>query len=123
MMPADRERAGETGSILIEALVAVAIVAAMAGLWFNTLAQGAAAERATADRRTALLVARSQLATVGVYTAAAPGVTSGRDAGMAWRIDITPFPEAGQGMEQVVVSVGRPGAAALATLRTLRFGP
>ncbi len=118
MIAADRE----TGAVLVETLVAVLIIAAMSGLWFETLAQGARQQRGLADRRIAMLVAQSQLATVGVLRAVAPGQTSGDDAGMAWRIEIRTYPEAGTGIDKVTVAVGQPGGANLAVLQSLRLG-
>ncbi len=114
--------AGESGSVLVEALVAVLIVAAMAGLWFETLGQGARQQRNLADRRTAMLVAQSQMATVGVITAIVPGETTGSDAGMDWRVTVQRFPDGGEGIDKVTVSAGRPGAGDLATLQSLRLG-
>jgi type II secretory pathway pseudopilin PulG len=118
MTPAPREE----GSVLVEALVAVLIVAAMAGLWFDTLAQGVRQQAALGDRRIAILVAQSQLAAAGVLNPSGRQGSSGRDAGMAWRIGVEPYPDAGDGIEMVTVTVGKPGGAALATLQSLQFG-
>jgi hypothetical protein len=115
-------RTGETGSILIEALVAVLIVAAVTGLWFETVARVAGQHERAADRRTAMLVAQSQLATVGVLNVVVPGETRGRNADFDWRIAIEPNPDAGPGVDTVEVSVSRDGKGRLATLRTLRLG-
>lgn len=115
-------RDGETGSVLVEALVAILIVAGMSGLWFETLARSAGQQRELADRRLAMLVARSQLATVGVVTPLVPGETGGSDAGLAWRISVRPYPEAGDGIDQIVVTVARPDGGDLARLQSLRVG-
>jgi type II secretory pathway component PulJ len=111
----------ETGTVLVETLVAVLIVSAMAGLWFETLGQGARQQRALADRRLAMLIAQSQMATVGVLRSVGAGATTGSDAGMDWRTEIRPYPEAGTGIDKVSVAVGRPGAAALVVLQSLRL--
>ena len=113
---------GETGSVLIEALVAVLIVAAMAGLWFETVSSGAGRQRNADDRRTAMLVAQSQLATVGVLRPVVPGETSGSDGSMAWRIAVDPHAEAGPAVYRVRVTVGSASGRTLARLETLRFG-
>jgi type II secretory pathway pseudopilin PulG len=113
--------ARETGSVLVEALVAVLIVAAMAGLWFDTLAQGVRQQRTLADRRTAMLVAQSQLAAASVRNPSGQE-SSGVNAGMEWRTSIEPFPAAGEGIERVTVTVGRAGGTALASLQSLQFG-
>ena len=119
-------RGGETGTMIVEAMVAVLIVSLMAGLWFQTVAGTTARERGLADRRTALLVAQSQLATVGVLHAVVPGTTTGRDGRFAWRIAIDGAPDAGAGIARVTVTVDGDGegnsARRLASLETLRFG-
>ncbi len=108
--------------MVIEALVAVLIVAVMAGLWFET--SGSAARRAVAinDRRTAMLVAQSQLATVGVTVPARFGSVDGRDGAYLWQIGQQPYDDAGPGVSLVTVTVAAPGRGRLATLQTLRFG-
>lgn len=115
-------RDNETGSVLVEALVAILIVAGMSGLWFETLARSTGQQRELGDRQLAMLVARSQLATVGVETPLAPGETGGSDAGLAWRISVRPYPEAGDGIDQVMVTVARPGGGDLVQLQSLRIG-
>ncbi|MBC7520712.1 MAG: type II secretion system protein [Sandarakinorhabdus sp.] len=118
MTPAQRER----GSVLVEALVAVLIVAAMAGLWFDTLAQGVRQQGTLADRRIAMLVAQSRLAVAGVAHAGGGQDSSGSNAGMDWRIRVEPYPDAGDGIEMITVSVGKPGGTVLANLQSLRIG-
>lgn len=113
---------GESGTVLVEALVAVLIVAAMAGLWFDTLGQGVRQQRTVADRRIAILVAQSQLAAAGVLQPAGRQDSNGSDAGMTWRTSIEPYPDAGEGVEKITVSVGKPGGTDLASLQSLRFG-
>lgn len=109
----------ETGAVLVEALVAVLIVATMAGVWFGTVNDNARAQLGLADRRTAMLVAQSQLATVGVLGAIAPGERVGSDAGMNYVITITPATAL---LNRVTVSVMRPGGSPLAVLETLKAG-
>lgn len=120
-----RRTSGEAGSVLIEALIAVLIVAVMSGLWFETVSGTARQQYGMADRRTALLVAQSQLATVGVLSPLAPGETTGSDAGLEYRIAIAGEPGgggSGSTLARVTVTVGRPGGPPLATLQTLRVG-
>lgn len=121
-VPGPRRRHAETGAVLVEALIAILIVAAMAGLWFETVAGNARQQQALADRRLAMLVARSQLATVGVLSAIAPGETTGSDAGFDWKITIEGGGEAPRGARLVTVTVTRPDRGQLASLTSLRLG-
>jgi hypothetical protein len=114
-----RHPPAETGAVLVEALVAVLIIAGMAGLWFQTVNDNARQQRGLADRRTAMLVAQSQLATVGIIGAIAPGVRTGSDAGMTYAVAIAP---AGEGLSLVTVSVARPDGPPLAVLETMKAG-
>jgi hypothetical protein len=100
-------------------MVAVLIIAGMAGLWFQTVSETARAQRGLADRRLAMLVAQSQIATVGVLGDIAPGVRTGSDAGMAYAITISP---AGDGLSRVAVAVNGADGAPLARLETLKAG-
>lgn len=84
------------GFLLVEALVALAIVAMMAGLVFETTWQMARTAAQTDDRRQALLLARSVLAAASV-TGQVPAIpASGSDNGLAWQVRLEPF----NGVEQ-----------------------
>jgi type II secretory pathway pseudopilin PulG len=110
---------GETGAVLIEALVAVLIIAGLAGVWFQTVNDNARTQVGLAERRTAMLVAQSQLATVGVLGAVTPGERVGSDAGMNYTIRVA---AAADGLNRVTVTVARPGGGPLAVLETLKAG-
>lgn len=116
------EMGREVGAVLVETLIAILIVAGMAGLWFETVAANARQQQGLADRRLAMLVARSQLATVGVLSAIAPGETTGYDAGFEWRIAIGSSSGAPAGSRVVTVTVARPKGVTLASLTSLRLG-
>lgn len=111
--------ARETGSILIEALVAVLILAAASGFWFNSIGGTVARQAGVTQRALAMLVASSQLATVGVVAPAATGTRSGRDGAYDWSISIEPAPEA-EGLVRVNVTVRDARGGKLAQLSTLR---
>ena len=75
--------------------------------------------------RLAMLEARSRLAEVGADIALAPGVSSGQDGDLSWRVEIAPVAASaariGRLMD-VTVDVsqgGRPGAV----LRSMRLAP
>lgn len=111
-------RDGEQGSILVETLAALLILAVMAGLWFQTIGGVAQRERAAAERQSAMLVAASALATVGVLEAVSPGTRTGSSNGYAWAIDIE---RAGTGnLARVTVTVRDAHGGTLAALKTLR---
>lgn len=76
---------GEQGFSLVEAMVSLAIVAAITGAFYQLLASNAAARRATDERRMALLVAQSALDLAAVVGARAPAARSGQSAGYTWQ--------------------------------------
>jgi type II secretory pathway pseudopilin PulG len=119
----------DSGSMLVETLIAAAIVAAMTGAMFVSLAGSAERQRMVAQRRQALMVARSELALVGAEVPARPGRVTGLSGPYAWQIDISPYggdlnPSQAGGLAAVTVTVRRdPHGAPLATLHTLRLMP
>jgi type II secretory pathway pseudopilin PulG len=93
---------------MVEALVALAIVAIMAGLVFDTVSQTSHSALVVADRRAAVLLARSVLAAATVETAIAPVPERGTDGPFAWSITGDRYDGAAAGMirlEQVVVTI------------------
>lgn len=112
------------GYVFLEVLIAAAILALIVGAMLDAAAASARRTRAAVDARLALLVARSQLAAVGVTTPLAAGGASGTDAGLAWRVEIEPYAQAGteriDGLRRVVVTVRGADGRALARLATLR---
>jgi hypothetical protein len=113
----------DRGSALMEALVSAAIVAGVLAAAFQVAAEASRRREAIEERRTALLIAQSQLATVGAAIPSLPGDTSGADGGYSWRLHAEPSRAEGQAapLLQVTVAVRRTGGTAdLAVLRTLR---
>lgn len=110
------------GSVLIETLIAIAILATMLGVTFQAVGATAHRVRAIDNRSQAMLVARSRLAAVGSVIPARPGVTTGVDGPFAWRVDVSPYAQGALPLHRVRVSVALRGQdnplASLASLRT-----
>ena len=118
--------AAETGSAFIEAVVALALLAAILGSVYQIGAASVARHRAVEASRDALMVARSVLATVGTAAPLAVGSSQGADDGQAWRIDTERCGAADSAtglLYCVTVSVGKPGEPPLVSLLSRRLGP
>ena len=118
------------GSVFVEALVATAIVAAVLGLMFNAIEAAGARRHAIEIRRTALMIARSELAAVGTEIPVNPGEIEGVEGDFTWRVRIEPGRGAGLGQSLagtpalVTVSVRTSsGGADLVALKSLRLAP
>ena len=117
----------ETGSVFIETVVALALLAAVLAGTFQVLADSAARRHEIAARREALMVARSALETVGSATPYRFGATDGVDGQIMWRIQMQPCStdRSGAGaLYCVTVSAGDArGGPPLVTLQTRRLAP
>lgn len=119
----------ENGSVLIEAMVAAAIVALMLGALYRSMADSAARDGSLALKRTALLIAQSELEAVGSAIPLAAGISGGVDGDYVWRVDVEPYATSqGAGsagsLWNVTVSVRESrGSVSLVTLRSLALGP
>ena len=120
-------RQSERGSILIETLIAAAIVAAVLGMAYRVLADSVSRSRMVESRRTALLIAQSRLAEAGDSRPVPLGSTSGTQPPFVWRTVIERQPSglassAAGDLALVTVTVRRQdGDRDLVTLRTLRL--
>lgn len=76
----------DQGFLLVEALVALAIIATMSTLVFLTIAQTSQSATLVIERRRALLLARSVLAAATVDSPAPPIADEGVDGPLAWRV-------------------------------------
>lgn len=112
------------GFVLLETLVATAIVAMLLAALFNAATTEARAARRVADTRAALMVARSQLDAVGSAIPLRPGLTRGLDGPLAWTVAVERYGRgtaAGAPMrvEARVAARGR----TLARLATIKLAP
>jgi general secretion pathway protein I len=106
-------RGGDRGSAFIEALAATAIVAGVLAVTFETLVAADQRGREIADRRTALMIARSELAQVGSSLPVTPGDVEGSQAGFNWRVSIEP----GEADTTIGAQVGPPALVTVAVWR------
>jgi hypothetical protein len=83
----------ESGSVLIEAMVAAAMVAIMLGAMYRSIGDSAMRDHALAEKRMALLIAQSEMDSVGSILPVVPGSAGGTQDGFAWRVDIQPWTE------------------------------
>jgi type II secretory pathway pseudopilin PulG len=123
MRPAVPER--ERGFGLVEALIAVGIMALMASLTFEVIATNAEVANRVADRRLAAMVAQSAIEEVA---ANAVRGRDGEDSGMRWHATVEAYSDdaarGGLPLELITVTVARPGAGRpLFELKTLRVRP
>ena len=119
---------GERGSVFVESIIAAAIVAMALGATFRVVADSSARDRGLEARRTALLIAQSELDAVGAEIPVTPGRTAGIAGDMVWRVEIAQYPNGGDvnatgALFRVVVGVRpRNGGPELAVLQSLRLG-
>ena len=84
-------RRGDAGFALVEAMIGAAIVAISLAAMYGAISESAARNRMAEQRRTAMMIAQSELAAVGSIIPATPGTTEGTEGDFYWRIDIQPF--------------------------------
>jgi type II secretory pathway component PulJ len=111
------------GFALVEAVVALAIVAFILGATFETLAMARSAIAGAEARREAMLEARSIVAQLGATLPLVPGTSQGQDGVLHWRVDIDTVQgrEIGTPLSHAVVTVSDGQAHVLARLETLRL--
>jgi general secretion pathway protein I len=121
---------GDEGSVLIESMIAAAVVAIMLGGLYQTIGASAQRHRMIEARRAALMIAQSELASVGADIPVATGRTSGVSGGYIWEVETAPYGAGGITVSDagraalVTVSVSaRDGGGPLATLRSVRLAP
>lgn len=116
----------EEGFALAETLVAAAIIAAMMGLAYHTIATNAQAARLITERREAVLIAQSVLAEATGSASDAGRVYGGRAGRLSWQVATSPYSTGaragGPPLKQVTVSVfGERPQSPILTLTTLRL--
>jgi len=115
----------EEGFGLVEAVIALAIIASVLGITFQTIAHAQRSAAEVEARRLAMLEARSVLAQVGVTIPLAAGASRGISEGWSWHVDISPdaseTPRQDVAISRVTVTVQNGASRTLAHLQTLRL--
>ncbi len=81
----------DCGSVLIETVIASAIMAMILGAGFSVIANSLNRSRIVEDQQRAILVAQSQMALFGPVVPANYSQTSGIDTDLAWQVTIEPY--------------------------------
>ena len=96
MSPADRvRRRGERGFVMIEALIALAILGATLILVNRTFAAGWMSQQRADQEVMARSVARAVLAETGATAPLRAGVMMGEEEGIAWRVEVSAYDAGG----------------------------
>jgi general secretion pathway protein I len=127
-------RRGEAGFTLVEALVALIIMTAMATVLYRGISSGLRVSAAADDSQAALLLAQERLAAAGIETPLQPGRMEGLEGEMSWQLALRPYIAADEADRAarlqafwVTATVnwrdGRAGRSRSLELTTLKFGP
>ncbi|MEO0030998.1 MAG: hypothetical protein RIS94_756 [Pseudomonadota bacterium] len=106
---ADPAARSEDGFLLVEAMVALAIVALVGGMVFETVWQSARTRLTVQHRREAVLLANSVLAAATIDGVDMPIAAQGRDGSLDWHVTRESFAQdddrSGQPLQQVSVTI------------------
>lgn len=108
------------GFAVIEAVIALAIVAVMMAVTYRVIGADAAADRSVRARRMAMLVAQSALDQATAAADLAGQASSGRSGALTWRTTRSGY-RGSPMLERVAVEVRDPSGQPLVTLATLRL--
>lgn len=125
MTPVRTADKADRGSMFIDAMVAVAVMALVLAVGYRAIGESALRVRAANASAQAMLIARSRMASIGADVPLTAGVTQGNDNGFDWRITVSPQPapaSATGDLWRTQVTVER-GGTRLAALESLRLGP
>ena len=116
----------DAGSVLVEAMVAVAVIAMMLAVTYRAVGESVLRARAAEASRTAAMIAQSRIAMVGAEIPLTSSDTTGVDGDFSWRVKIEPAPEDASTMGHllaVTAIVRDRNNIDRAILRTLRLSP
>jgi hypothetical protein len=119
--------ARDAGSVLVEAMTSIAVVALVLGAGYVAVGDSALRAQAADRSRMAMLVARSEMAAVGAEVPLTPGDADGVEGDFRWRTSIVeeaaPASATGRLLRVTVTVSDREHAAERARLVTLRLVP
>ncbi|MBV8978372.1 MAG: hypothetical protein JOZ13_13455 [Alphaproteobacteria bacterium] len=72
-------------------MVGAAIISMTLAAMYESIVSTAAHNRMAESRRTAMMIAQSELAAVGPVIPSVPGTTEGTEGDFYWRVDIAPY--------------------------------
>jgi prepilin-type N-terminal cleavage/methylation domain-containing protein len=113
-MAPDRKPDLRNGFMLIEALIALAIVAVMAAMVYDVVVTYGRTSAVAGTRRQATLLARSVLASASVSSPFPPVPATGIDNGLAWKVTSEPYQSGGDGglpLRTITVSITQNGSS------------
>lgn len=110
----------ERGSILVETLIATAILAMILAAMFQTVQDSARRARRVADQRIATMIAQSRLAEYPLNRPPAMGSRGGEELGYRWRVEMAPADQARGVVALVVTVASRAEPAVRVQLASLR---
>ena len=76
-------------------MVGAAIISMTLVAMYTSIVTSAAHNRMAESRRTAMMIAQSELAAVGPIIPSIPGTTEGTEGDFYWRVDISPYAQQG----------------------------
>jgi type II secretory pathway pseudopilin PulG len=84
-------RYADSGSVLIETVIAAGIMAMILGTGFSAIASSLKRSRTLEDQQRAILVAQSQMALIDHVVSGNYGQRNGIDTDLAWQVTIEPY--------------------------------
>lgn len=84
-------RLTDSGSVLIETVIAAGIMAMILGVGFSAIASSLHRSRTLEDQQRAILVAQSQMALIDHVVSGNYGQRNGNDTGLAWQVTVEPY--------------------------------
>jgi hypothetical protein len=100
--PGGRRFDRQSGSVLVEAMVAVAVIAMILAVTYRSIGDSVLRARAAEVARTAGLIAQSRLAMVGAEIPLSPGDVSGVEGDFVWHVRIEPAPQDASAMGELM---------------------